>query len=168
MEDSDFLSRCFLKGNRPFSIHVALAGTNVPFLEIERPYTCWWLSHMRIKNPQTNQLCGTVKEEFSICVRKYSVLDANGVKKYHIYNHFCSWTFYIEPVGQPGNVIGQISKDLNIKDAFFGTDTFGVTVPPNLSTQDKCLILGAVFLIQIGFEKARNAERENRRNRSWF
>ncbi len=116
---------------------------------------------MHIKNPQTGQLCGTVKEELSICPRKYSVLDANGVKRYRIFNQFCSWTFYLEPVGQPGNVIGQISKDLNVKDAFFGIDTFGVTLPSNLSTQDKTLILGAVFLIQIGFEMARNASNDS-------
>lgn len=122
---------------------------------------------MRIKNPQTQQLCGTVQEEFTICVRKYTIKDANGNRRFRIYNQFCSWTFYVEPIDQPGNVIGQISKDLNIRDQFFGTDTFGVTVPPNLSTQDKCLILGAVFLIQIAFEKARNADNDNKR-RGWF
>ena len=97
---------------------------------------------------------GTVEREFSWLHRLFRVSDAQGKEICRLYGPlFHPWTFEIR---QNEREVGKITKKWSglLKEGFTDTDNFAAVLPPGMSTEAKCVLLGAVFLIDfVYFEK---------------
>jgi len=140
---STFL-RLFLKAARPFTIEVRTMDGQ-PAIRIERPFR-WFFHEASIYNAQS-QLLGTIKRQFSLLRRIYSVCDVAGHEAYQLFGPILHpWTFEIR---RGGTTLGKITKKWSglLKEGFTDADNFGVTFPNDWEVADKAVVLGAVFLI---------------------
>jgi uncharacterized protein YxjI len=100
---------------------------------------------------------GTIKREFSLLRRIYSVFDLNGKKIFQLFGPILHpWTFEIR---DDSKEYGKITKKWSglLKEGFTDADNFGVTFPNDWPNEQKALFLGAVFLIDfVHFEDKGN------------
>ena len=127
-----------------------------PILRVERPFR-FYFHEVRICNTQGETL-GSVRRNFSIVNRRYTLTHSGGPETYEIFGPlFSPWTFKILRNGQERGVIKKKWGGL-LKELFSDADAFGAELPHGITTQLKSVFLGAVFLVDFAhFE-------ENHRN----
>ena len=143
-EGGSLLLRWFLKAFRPFTI-VLTKGDGQPALRVERPFR-FFFHEVDVRDAR-GKVLGTVVREFSWLHRLFRVSDAQGKEICRLYGPlFHPWTFEIR---QNEREVGKITKKWSglLKEGFTDTDNFAAVLPPGMSTEAKCVLLGAVFLI---------------------
>jgi len=151
-EESSFFSRWFLKKARPLVIHI-LSSQGSLILKLNRPFR-FFLSEISISD-STGRKLGLIKQNFSIFTRRFTVSDATGREIYKIKGPFFHpWTFQIL---RNDNEVGKILKKWSGigKEFFTDSDNFSITFPINADAEQKSILLGALFLIDlVYFEKS--------------
>jgi len=150
-EESSVLEKLFLKALRPFAIHI-LSMESRPVMKIVKPFR-FYFHEMTVFNSE-GRLLGNIKREFSVLAKKFTVKDSQGTALYDI----CApvlhpWTF---KVSKNDVKVGEILKKLSgfAKEAFTDADNFSVRFPLGADADQKAVLLGALFLIDIVcFEK---------------
>ena len=143
-EGGSLLLRLSLKAFRPFTI-VLTKGDGQPALRVERPFRFFF--HEVDVREAGGKVLGTVVREFSWLHRLFRVSDAQDKEICRLYGPlFHPWTFEIR---QNEREVGKITKKWSglLKEGFTDTDNFAAVLPPGMSTEAKCVLLGAVFLI---------------------
>lgn len=150
-EESSVMARLFLKGLRPFKFHI-LSVDGKPAVEMEKPFR-FYFHEISVLAPGGKKL-GSVKREFSLFQRKFIVLDPQGADLYTICAPFLHpWTFKISMGSIPAGEILKKWSGLG-KEAFTDSDNFSVRFPQGASEEQKAVLLGALFLIDmVHFEK---------------
>jgi len=151
-EGGFFLLRWFLKALRPFRMRILdMQGESV--LSLYRPFRFYF--HVAEIFDNQGKLVGTVKRQFSILRRIYSVKDSSGQEMYQLFGPLLHpWTFNIY---RDEREIGHITKKWSglLKETFTDSDNFGITFPPDADPNQKSVLLGAVFLIDfVHFENS--------------
>jgi uncharacterized protein YxjI len=146
------LARVFLKNLRPFRIEI-LDLQRKPQLDMERPFR--WYFHELLVTDRQHRKQGSIRRQFSVLRRIYSVLDATGRELYRLHGPLLHpWTFEIR---QGERVVGRIVKKWSglAKETLTDADTFGVTFPAGATLAAKATLLGAVLLIDfVHFENS--------------
>ena len=108
---------------------------------------------MEVFSPEGRHL-GSVKREFSLLEKKFKVMDAQGGELYGIRAPILHpWTFKISKGGVESGEIVKKWSGLG-KEAFTDADNFSVTFPQGADGDQKAVLLGALFLIDmVYFEK---------------
>jgi hypothetical protein len=152
-EESSFLSRLLLKTLRPFTMHVLSSEKN-SILKLNKPFR-FFFHEMNILDSEEN-LLGTIKREFSLLSRKFTVKDQSGIEIYKIYGPILHlWTFKILKYDQE---VGRISKKWSGlgKEMFTDADKFNIAFPNSIDVNHKGILMGALFLIDmLFFEKSK-------------
>jgi uncharacterized protein YxjI len=147
------LTRVLLGSFRPFKMRI-LALDQTTVMVLERPFR-WYFHETRLVDAKQRQL-GSVRREFSLLRRVYSVRDATGRELYKLHGPLLHpWTFEIR---QGEKTLGRIVKKWSGlgREAFTKADSFGITFPTGADARTKALLLGAVFLIDfVHFENSR-------------
>lgn len=150
-EEGSLFMRLVLKALRPFSLHI-LSREGRPVMKLEKPFR-FYFHEMSVSTPEGRHL-GTIKREFSLLERKFSVSGAQGGEVCAIRAPLLHpWTFKIS---SDGAETGEILKNWSgmLKEAFTDSDNFSVSFPSAASSDHKALLLAALFLIDIVyFEK---------------
>ena len=151
-EGGFFLLRWFLKALRPFRMRILdMQGESV--LSLYRPFRFYF--HVAEIFDNQGKLVGTVKRQFSILRRIYSVKDSSGQEIYQLFGPLLHpWIFNIY---RDEREIGHITKKWSglLKETFTDSDNFGITFPPDADPNQKSVLLGAVFLIDfVHFENS--------------
>ena len=109
------------------------------------------------EDSRRGQSLGTMKREFALLRRIYSVFDPNDRRIFQLFGPILHpWTFEIR---DDSKEYGQITKQWSgaLKEGFTDADNFGVTFPNDWSNEQKALFLGTVFLIDfVHFEDKGN------------
>lgn len=146
------LTRMFLKSLRPFTMHL-FSPQGALLYQIKRPFRFFFHEVEILKANGT--VLGTVKRRFSFVRRIYSVADSQGVEIYELFGPFFHpWTFHIR---KGITDLGQITKKWSglLKESFTDADNFGIVFPNKIDTNQKAVLLGAVFLIDfVHFENS--------------
>jgi len=152
-EESSFLSRWLLRTLRPFTIHI-LSSQGSPILKLTRPFR-FFLHELNISDSR-GRLLGMIKQKFSLLSRKFIIKDFTGREIYKIHGPLLHpWTFRILKNGQE---VGKISKKWSGlgKELFTDADNFNIVFPPDIDVNQKSILLGALFLIDmLFFEKSK-------------
>lgn len=150
-EESSILCRWLLKRLRPFTIHIVSSQEN-SILTLKKPFKLF-LHDINILDPYGKQL-GMIKQKFSVFSKKFIVKDSTGREIYKIFGPFIHpWTFRIL---KNDREVGKISKKWTGlgKEVFTDADNFNVTFPSNINIEQKAILLGVLFLIDmLYFEK---------------
>ncbi|MCK4935523.1 MAG: hypothetical protein KAR84_01610 [Elusimicrobiales bacterium] len=145
-EESSFISRLLLKGWRPLVLHI-LSTEGKPVLKNIRPFK-FYFHEMRISQAN-GQYLGTVKKEFSLLSKQFTVKDAQGIEIFRIHGPlFHPWTFTIL---KNDIEVGKIIKKWSGmgKEIFTDADNFNITFPQGIDANQKAILLGALFLIDL-------------------
>lgn len=150
-EESSLFWRLLLHTLRPFVMRVfSLAGE--PVLRIVKPFRFYF--HEAAVYTEAGALLGSVKREFTLVRKRFTVTDPGGAVLYDINAPILHpWTFGIS---RNGAECGQIVKRWSglAKESFTDADNFSVVFPPEAGGAHKALLLGALFLIDmVYFEK---------------
>lgn len=143
-EGGSTLTRWFLKQLRPFTINIRTFDSK-PILSLRRPFR-FYFHEIDILTP-TGERLGSIRRQFSILRRKYTVRDDGEHEILRLFGPILHpWTFEVYRNEQQ---IGKITKKWSglLKEAYTDADNFGVIFPTDLDLRQKCLLLGAVFLI---------------------
>ncbi|MDO8804072.1 MAG: phospholipid scramblase-related protein [Elusimicrobiota bacterium] len=150
-EESSVIARLLLKVLRPFRMHI-LSVEGLPVMKTVRPFR-FYFHEMDVFNSD-GKLLGNIRREFSILTKKFTVADPQGAVLYSILAPVLHpWTFKIS---EGGAETGEIVKRWSglAKEAFTDSDNFSVMFPRGASADQKAVLLGALFLIDIVyFEK---------------
>ncbi|GAM21485.1 hypothetical protein SAMD00019534_046600 [Acytostelium subglobosum LB1] len=116
---------------------------------------------------QPGKYLGHIKERFSFCVPVLNVFDDSGQEIYRVIGEFCGCANYAMSVrqgsgtdsgwGDPGDEVGQIEKRWSgwAKELFTTADNFFINFPPNSTTYQKSLLMGALFFVDyLYFERS--------------
>ena len=139
-----FLTRTFLKAARPFTITLNDPGKKT-VLTLKRPFR-WFFYELSVYNSE-GALLGTIKRQFDLLRRVYSIMDAQGQEMFQLFGPILHpWTFRIMKQGEE---LGKITKKWSglLKESFTDADNFGVMFPAGIDVSQKAVLLGAVFLI---------------------
>ncbi|MBU2573176.1 MAG: scramblase [Elusimicrobia bacterium] len=150
-EESSVLARLLLKALRPFSIHI-LSKEGRSVMKAVKPFR-FYFHEMAVFNSKGN-LLGNVRRELSVLVKKFTVEDPRGAALYSICAPILHpWTFKIS---KDDAEIGEIVKKWSGlgKETFTDADNFSVRFPQGADADQKAVLLGALFLIDmVYFEK---------------
>ena len=139
-----FLTRSFLKSNRPFTMRVTDPHGNLQ-LTLRRPWN-WFFSELHVEDAN-GQPIGMIDQQFAWFSRRFAVLDPAGNELAQLHGPMLRpWTFRIM-VG--GHEVGKISKKWSglLKEAFTDADSFGLEMGPSMSPTLRTLAMAATFLI---------------------
>ena len=122
---------------------------------------------MQVHSPP-GTIIGSVEQNWSICLPKFTVRDEDGNEVLRIVGPCCTSSCFgdveFEVMSLDSNEqVGKISKQWSglLKEAFTDADNFGISFPMDLDVKIKATLLGAVFLIDfMFFEKAANEEND--------
>ncbi len=151
-ESGSLLMRWFLRALRPFSIVLSPPNQTPEFL-VERPFRFYF--HKADVKTGAGKLLGTVELEFSWLHRLFRISDGNGREFCRLHGPlFHPWTFEIR---QHDREVGKITKKWSglLKEGFTDTDNFAAVLPPGISSEQKAILLGAVFLIDFVYFESR-------------
>lgn len=171
-EDTDCCTRNCCGPVRPFDMKI-MDHNKHEVIHLNRPLrcdSCWCpccLQELEVSSPP-GTIIGYVKQEWSICAPKFTILNAARDVVLRIEGPFCTFSccgdVQFDVLSRDGNVkVGKISKQWAglIREAFTDADYFGISFPMDLDVKMKAVMLGACFLIDfMFFEKARNEERD--------
>ncbi len=148
--EGSFLLRWLLKSMRPFEMRI-MSSQQEHILTLKRSFR-FYFHYMEIMTA-TGELIGYIRKQFSILKRVYSLFDSDHKETHTISGPIWKpWTFEIY---KSGVEVGVISKKWSglLKETFSVADNFGIRFPVAATTEEKKIILGAVFLIDfIHFE----------------
>ena len=151
-EKSSVISRLFLKNLRPFSVFIVTEESKT-ILKFNRPFR--FIFHEIHINDKEGKLLGKIKKKFTFFVKKFIVEDSNSNEIYKINGPlFHPWTFRIM---KDDNEVGKISKKWSGlgKEMFTKADNFNISFPQGIDVEQKSILLGALFLIDmLYFEKS--------------
>lgn len=145
-EGSSLLSRLFLKSMRPLVIHI-LSPEGQEVLTFHKPFRFYFHQIDVVEN--NGRKLGWIKREFSIFAREFTVMDSTGVEIFRIHGPFFHpWTFHLN---KNGTKLGEISKKWSGlgKEFLTDADNFSIEFPASTEMDNKCLLLGALFLIDL-------------------
>lgn len=145
-EESSLLPRLLLKNFRPFTMHVLSTQGN-PVLKLVRPFRFYF--HEITVLDASGKTLGKIRKEFSILSKQFTVEDSMGMEICRIYGPlFHPWTFRIM---KHDTETGKITKKWSGlgKEMFTDADNFNITFPPDADTDQKGVLLGALFLIDM-------------------
>ncbi|CAG2176377.1 unnamed protein product [Oppiella nova] len=162
-EDTDCCTRHWCGPIRPFDLKI-LDNNRREVIHLYRPLRCdgccFWccLQRLDVLSP-CGEILGTIRQEWSLCLPKFRVEDANGECVLMIRAPFCvaSWTcgdidfpIYSAYDDSP---VGKITKQWSGlgRELFTDADHFGITFPMDLDVHIKAVLLGACFLIDFLF-----------------
>ncbi|EFA84145.1 hypothetical protein PPL_03219 [Heterostelium album PN500] len=106
---------------------------------------------------------GRIKERFSCCLPVLNVFDDTGNEVYRVIGQCCGCSNYSLSIrqgngtssgwGDDGDEVGEIEKKWSgwKKELFTDADNFFINFPPDSSSQQKALLLGALFLVDYLF-----------------
>ncbi len=153
-EGGSMLFRWFLRALRPFEINVRRFDHQL-VIRVVRPFR-FFFHELNVYGAKGN-LLGTIKREFALLRRIYSVFDPNNRRIFQLFGPILHpWTFEIR---DDSKEYGKITKKWSglLKEGFTDADNFGVTFPNDWSNEQKALFLGTVFLIDfVHFEDKGN------------
>ncbi|KAF6026811.1 hypothetical protein EB796_014875 [Bugula neritina] len=162
VEKTDCCTRQCCGNNRPFEVSLYDAYQR-EVLKVKRYLRCdscffpCCLQKVDILTPN-DQLIGSVKQTWSICVPNYKIRDAQENNVLSITGPFCTSSccgdVEFEILSTHGDIkIGTLSKLYSgvIKEAFTDADNFRVTFPMDLNVTTKASLLGAALLIDFMF-----------------
>ena len=145
---NSWIGRQFLKANRPFRVELSDpfgADVTSSVLCVERPFR--WYFHEVSVTDASGRLLGSLRREFSLLQRIYSVTMPSGDKSYSLFGRLLRpWTFEIRKHGQPGGMIRRKWGGV-FREAVTDADTFSLEFDPSMNADEKAFFLGAVFLI---------------------
>lgn len=145
-EESSFLLRMFLKAYRPFTIHILSSQGNTA-LRLNKPFR-FYFHQIDVVDSNGRQL-GTIRREFSIFTRRFTVMGPMGNEIYRIFGPlFHPWTFQILKSNVQVGIIAKKWSGLG-KEMFTDADNFNITFPPDIDVNQKGVLLGALFLIDM-------------------
>jgi len=148
----EVITRLFLKSLRPFQMNLLDPQGNLLY-QLKRPFR-FYFHELEIKKADGSQI-GSLKRNFSIVRRSYTVFDHNGNEIYELFGPFFHpWTFHIRKGIQE---LGKITKKWSglLKESFSDADNFGIVFPDNIDLNHKAILLGTVFLIDfVHFENS--------------
>ena len=146
-EESSFLARLFLKKMRPFQVHIlSIEGKEI--LTLICPFR-FFFRELNIISNKTGQIIGRIKRKFSFFSRQLEVYNCSGQTLYFIEAPFLHpWTFKILQNNQEKGTITKKWSGLS-KEMFTDADNFGIKFPAGISIEEKSILLGALFLIDI-------------------
>ncbi|GAB5466559.1 MAG: hypothetical protein Kapaf2KO_19950 [Candidatus Kapaibacteriales bacterium] len=144
-EGSGFLSRFFLKNNRPFTINL-YTPNGQKVLEFGRKFA--FIRHrLDVVDSESGSAIGAVKWKFSVVRKKFEIIDETEAHKYLLQTSPLSpWTFTIK--NQYEQKIGTMAKKwtgLGL-EMFTTSDNFGIKLDVDIPNKDKALLMGAVIL----------------------
>jgi len=145
-EESSVIARLFLKTLRPFTMHI-LSAEGRPVINGVKPFRFYFHEIMVFNSNE--KLLGSVKREFSILTKQLTVKDVQGGVLYNILASMLHpWTFKIL---KDGAEQGEIVKNWSglAKEAFTDADNFSVRFPQGADAEQKAVLLGALFLVDI-------------------
>ena len=94
---NSWIGRQFLKANRPFTVELSDpfdADVTSSVLRVERPFR--WYFHEASVTDASGRLLGSLRREFSLLQRIYSVTMPSGDKSYSLFGRLLRpWTFEI-------------------------------------------------------------------------
>lgn len=148
------LARLFLTYLRPFTMSIFSADGNEIFV-LDRPFR-FYFHELDVRKPD-GTLLGKIKRRFALLRRIYAVLDRSEREVFQIFGPiFRPWTFLINKDDQEQGKIVKKWSGLG-KEVFTDADNFGINFPKGISTNQKAVFLGALFLIDfVHFEKKQN------------
>ncbi|MFP4376179.1 MAG: phospholipid scramblase-related protein [Spirochaetales bacterium] len=139
-----FLARHFLRANRGFQIHVRTPGGQ-PFIRVARPFRFYF--HEAVVFDSTDQQIGSMKREFSVTQKRYVLYDRHGRESLTLTAKlFHPWTFEITENEVSRGKITKRWSGLG-KEMFTDADNFAVVFDGPLTSEQRSVLLGAVFLI---------------------
>ncbi len=145
-EESSLLARLLLKQFRPFTLHI-LSPQGNPVLKLVRPFR-FYFHEMAIIDASGKTL-GTIKKKFSVLSRQFTVEDSVGMEICRIHGPLLHpWTFRILKHEAETGKITKRWSGLG-KEMFTDADNFNITFPPDADTEQKGVLLGALFLIDM-------------------
>lgn len=136
--------RMYLKALRPFEMYIS-SPDSVWLYILSRPFR-FWFHEVTISRADGN-LMGTVKRQFSIFRRIYTVTDRTGRETFKLFGPILHpWTFQIK---RGDMELGKITKKWSglAKEAFTDADNFAINFPKGIDINQKAILLGAVFLV---------------------
>ena len=153
-ETSSMCCRQCCKSSRAFEMNLTLPQSGNLAIRIERPYRLYWheITVRCFDTQGRDRMLGTVKRQFAIFSRIFSVFDASGSHRFTISgSYFSPWTFELHQIMPDGRATraGTIKKKWSglAQELFTDADNFGIEFTSPLARGDKCLLLAAVFLI---------------------
>ena len=125
-EGGSMLLRWFLKAWRPFEMHVRTFSEQ-SVIRAVRPFR--WYFHEVTVYGEHDKVLGTIKREFAILRRIYSVFGPDGTKSFQLFGPILHpWTFEIRDESKE---YGRITKKWSglLKEGLTDADNFGITFP---------------------------------------
>ncbi len=145
-EESNFISRQFLKVMRPLKLHI-IDNTKNPQLTIERPFAFFLAKHT-VKSP-SGQTLGYIKQKFAFFKAIFDIYDAGGQLIFQCISKFPHyWTFNILQNEQQVAVVTKKWSGFG-KEIFTDADTFMVDFGSISDNNRKLLILATAFAIDL-------------------
>jgi len=148
------LLRLLLKAFRPFKMSI-MTKDGKQLLHLVRPFRFFF--HRLNIYDQSGAYIGAIQKRFSILRRIYGILNPSEQECVQLFGPILHpWTFIIKKNGRDE---GKITKRWSglFKEGFTDADNFEVMLPVESSLSERCLILGAVFLIDfVHFENKSN------------
>jgi rRNA processing protein Gar1 len=149
------ITRLFLKSARPFTINIHAAQGGQISLRVTRPWR-WYFHRAEIFDAQ-GEAIGSIEKVFDWLRRVYVVKDEREQEICKLFGPILKpWTFLVM---ERDREVGKIAKNWSGlgKEMFTKADNFGVSFPAHFSVKQKCILLGAVFLIDfVHFEQNGN------------
>jgi uncharacterized protein YxjI len=141
--------RNILRSHRPIELNIWNNQQEIVF-SIKRPFF-WFFSELTISDAQ-GEVIGIAHRRFSLINKKYDLVDNRGRLVASIKSPF--WRLWRFPVLTPqGQDWGLITKKWGgaLKEIFTDTDSFKIDFPTSASSEEKALILGTAFTIDLDF-----------------
>jgi hypothetical protein len=164
-EESGLVCRCLCGSSRAFKLHI-VADDGTPFLRVERPYR-FYFHALEVVSVADGRVVGRVERKFTFFSRDYALTGPQGEPLLVVSGAWYKpWTFDVSRSGGGGGgggSVGQISKQWSgvLKESFTDADNFGVTWSPDLSGDEKALLLATVFLIDFMYFEDNNPVNAN-------
>lgn len=148
------LSRLMLSWLRPFTITI-FSENGEELFTLKRPFRFYF--HQIVICKPNGAILGKVTRRFTLLRRNYFVFDKADREVFSLVGPILRpWTFLIHHNHQEAGKIVKKWSGL-AKETFTDADNFGIHFPKDSGTEQKALLLGALFLIDfVHFEKKSN------------
>eukprot|EP01006_Ploeotia_vitrea_P045829 TRINITY_DN66973_c4_g1_i1.p2 TRINITY_DN66973_c4_g1~~TRINITY_DN66973_c4_g1_i1.p2 ORF type:complete len:329 (-),score=193.45 TRINITY_DN66973_c4_g1_i1:646-1632(-) len=181
-EDTDCCTRQVCGSSRPFDIWITDTQQR-PVLHLERPLRCCCscfigccrccAQELRVKDSARNdQPIGAIVQKFACCKPKFDIRDEMDNTLYRLVGPCCNCSLcgndvefnILNPLDDDdAEPVAKISKKWSgiVQEAFTDADNFGVTLPMDMPTSHKTLLLSSVFLVDFMYFEDSQAQKGN-------
>ena len=176
-ESSCFQRYCCPGESRAFKVHFKYPNSDNTFLTVDRPFkcTCCCLARPIMTNTLTNgQKIGNVKNPCTCCSPLFEITDENDNVKYTVTIRYCQLGFCVrgcncyEVTGEiysikdNQNPIGTFLKKAKCcQETFTDANTFVITIPVDLSVNDKLNLVCCVVMIDFRYYEESPTDKGN-------